>query len=498
MLRTRWSARWCAVFLAVARVSGGGPWECPPDTSTVLGHSGDAGSVDGVGTSARLAWPSGLAVNAGEGTLYVADQDSHAIRTVSLSSFVSSTGELAAAWTVSTLAGGRGAGSTDGEGSLAGSLLPTGNRFAGLLHFPFGVALGPRGVVAVADTVNHAIRLVAPDGAVSTLAGGGNVSGDAVGVGDGVGTAATFVKPRGVAVDADGGVVYVVEELSHRLRAVRLATGSVSVLAGGGGNGSDSGAADGVGTSASFLLPHGVTLGTCAASAAAAGGAQALWRSDAAAPLGAALCAVVVDSGNNKLRVVATGSGSTVSLVGGGATGSESGARDGPAAVALLHNPIGAAFDGDTVYIADAYNHVVRALRGGVLSTAVGVLGARGTFATLLNAPLAVAVVQGGLLVADGGNHRIQRVVWRSGCFAPGAACASDAACAGGACRGGACCTLPALHAGCAVCALGVGSCATRGLTEGCAVDADCTSGVCCKEPTAAAANASACCARAT
>ena len=78
----------------------------------------------------------------------------------------------------------------------------------------------------VADTGNHCIRKVTPDGTVSTLAG--TPSSDET-FADGVGAAAAFHEPNGVAVDAAGNV-YVTDSLNHRIRKV-TPNGLVSTLA---------------------------------------------------------------------------------------------------------------------------------------------------------------------------------------------------------------------------------------------------------------------------
>ena len=75
---------------------------------------------------------------------------------------------------------------------------------AALFQGPAGIATNASsesGNVYVADSGNHRVNVVTPDGVVVTLAGGGADS-QTYGADDGVGTAALFYTPYGVAVDA--------------------------------------------------------------------------------------------------------------------------------------------------------------------------------------------------------------------------------------------------------------------------------------------------------
>ena len=156
--------------------------------STFAGLAGTPGSADGTGTSARFTVPHAVAVDT-TGTVFVVDHGNHTIRKVT------------ADGVVTTLAGTAGsAGSTDGSGAAA--------RF----RYPSGVAVDRSGNVFVADTDNHVIRQITPSGEVTTVGGAGSP-----GSTDGVGTAARFFNPKGIAADA-AGRIYVADRSNHTVR----------------------------------------------------------------------------------------------------------------------------------------------------------------------------------------------------------------------------------------------------------------------------------------
>jgi DNA-binding beta-propeller fold protein YncE len=196
----------------------------------ILGGTGTLGFLDAVGVSARFSSPSGLALDSAAQAVIVADTGNHRIR-----------GFLVASYNTlptTTIAG---------SGIVA---LTNGAALSAAFFSPVGVAVGAGGTIYVADLGNTAIRVVAA-GVVSTLAGSG-----VAGAVDGVGAAATFNGPRGVAVSADGTTVFVADTNSQRIRAINGVSRSVTTLAG-------SGSAtwvDGLGTAASFWTPSQIAL----------------------------------------------------------------------------------------------------------------------------------------------------------------------------------------------------------------------------------------------
>jgi uncharacterized protein (TIGR03437 family) len=102
-----------------------------------------------------------------------------------------------------------------------------GNTSWGELNAPQGVALDSSGNLYIADTGNHRIRMLAPSGAISTVAGTGTAgfSGDG-----GAAAAAELNAPSAIAVDASGNV-YIADTGNHRVRLVTT-DGNVTSVAG--------------------------------------------------------------------------------------------------------------------------------------------------------------------------------------------------------------------------------------------------------------------------
>lgn len=91
---------------------------------------------------------------------------------------------------------------------------------------PRAVAVDRAGAIYVADTGNHTVRKLSPDGSVVTVAGSTGVAGSS----DGIGAAARFSAPQGIAVDAAGNV-FVADTGNHTIRRIDPA-GSVTTVAG--------------------------------------------------------------------------------------------------------------------------------------------------------------------------------------------------------------------------------------------------------------------------
>ncbi|HET6508977.1 MAG TPA: DNRLRE domain-containing protein [Baekduia sp.] len=245
-----------------------------------------------------------------------------------------------------------------------------------------GGAAGPDGSLYIADTGHHRVRRIAPDGTISTFAGGGDPGPDDADAGDGgPATDAYIDAPLSVAVGPDG-TVYIAALFS--VRAVGD-DGVIRTVAGTGGGGTPSGD-DGRAT-------------------------DAVLRANAVAvtPDGTLY---IDDFNHHQIRRVAPDG--IISRFAGTGTSGFSG-DDGPADDAELNYPSGVAVGQDgAVYIGDSSNYRVRRVgTDGIITTVAGDggpgrsgNGLPGTQAHLLY-PATVSVGQDGTLyIGETGDIR--------------------------------------------------------------------------------------------
>ena len=353
-----------------------------PEITLFVGTTGGAGNVDGMGIAARFTYPYGVAIDSA-GNVYVADGGED----VSSSKNNNAIRKITPAGVVSTLAGTAGAyGNADGVGAAA--------RF----NCPRAVATDKVGNLYVADSGNHTLRKITPAGVVSTFAG----TAGAIGNANGIGTAARFNYPQGVAIDSAGNL-YVTDSGNDTLRKITPA-GVVSTLAGTAGA-YDS--VDGVGAAARFKNPKGVAtdiagniyvaddtairkitpagiVSTFVGSKDARGsddgiGAAARFDSVTGVAIDSAGNIYVADSATairkiTPAGVVSTLAGTTLGLY------HSIGSADGVGTAAKFDHPVGLATDkAGNVYVADSGNHAIRKITpAGVVSTFAGAAEARG------------------------------------------------------------------------------------------------------------------------
>jgi hypothetical protein len=137
---------------------------------------------------------------------------------------------------------GNGTSGFSGDGGIAASAQ---------INHPEGIAIDSLGNLYIADTGNHRVRKVTPEGVISTMAGNGTIgfSGDG-----GPAIYAQLYSPTDVAVDSLGNL-YIADFNNHRVRKV-TSDGDISTFAGGGANLGDRGPA----TSAVLVLPKSIAI----------------------------------------------------------------------------------------------------------------------------------------------------------------------------------------------------------------------------------------------
>ncbi len=198
----------------------------------LIGHEDVSGDVESSGDKnagqvARLSSPLGICIDESN-NIYFGDQSSSIVRKGSPSgrsiTFLGRSGVIGD--TVSTNG--------------------TGIQFAGTTHL--GLAINKSKFMYIADTGNHKIKKVFPEGKSIVFAGHGT------GMANGVGSAALFASPQDCCVDNSENV-YVADTGNNRIRKID-SSGKVTVLAGQ----ASSGSTDAQGTLAKFNSPRRIAM----------------------------------------------------------------------------------------------------------------------------------------------------------------------------------------------------------------------------------------------
>lgn len=264
-----------------------------------------SGYYDGIASAALFNNPTYTAVDS-KGTVYVSDTDNNAVRKLTNGK-------------VYTAAGNGKAGYKEGKFGETE------------LNAPAGLAIDASNNVYVADTLNHVIRKITPEGIVSTFAGIGLETG---GYQDGAASEAKFNEPMGLVFDEKGGL-YVADSGNHLIRYIF--EGKVTTVAGK-PTAIDSltgymtgGYVNGKNKEARFNRPRGLTY---------ADGVL-----------------FVADSLNNRIRAVQA-DGTTVNIAGQGDPGNTLGSVE----KAQFNQPSAVAYVSGKLYIADTLGNSVKGI----------------------------------------------------------------------------------------------------------------------------------------
>jgi DNA-binding beta-propeller fold protein YncE len=292
--------------------------------------------------------------------------------------------------------------------TLAGSTQGFANNTGASAQFnrPVGLTIDADGNVYVADTYNHRIRRVTPDGVVTTIAGDGYEVGFFGRLqNNSTGTSASFNYPTDIAIHPDGSCLYVADKENDVVRRISLTSPfAVTTFAGNGTAGFADHAT--TGTSAQFNQPEGLFYDNS----------------------GSTHYIYVADRTNHRIRRITLSStagvtataGQVTTVAGTGGTTFANGTTGQAVSTATFNQPVQVAVssNGTTVYIADLGNHRVRMLN---LSTntvttlagsgsAGGSDNATGTSATF-NQPYGIEIDgAGNLVVSEQSGHRIRRI----------------------------------------------------------------------------------------
>ncbi|MCH7483968.1 MAG: redoxin domain-containing protein [Chloroflexi bacterium] len=299
------------------------------------------------------------------------------------------------------------------------------------------------GRLFIADSGNNRILVAGLDGRLDRAIGDGEQ-----GLRDGFADEAQFNQPHGLELSADGRTLYVADTRNHALRAVDLASGAVTTLAGNGTRAMAYPVAGSLAKNNELASPWGLLLVGDTLYMGMAGTHQ-IWTMDLAAGTltifagsgregiddGPRLAATLaqpsglatdgsylfwVDPESSAVRKLSLdGGGFVQTLVGTGLF--DFGDADGLPGVAQLEHPQGITYAGGLLYIADTYNHKIRTVHpetGAVTTFAgSGVSGnADGDAASAAFAePGGIAAAGGLLYAADTNNHAVRIVDLASG-----------------------------------------------------------------------------------
>lgn len=204
--------------------------------TTIAGTVATWGDENGTNSDARFRAPRGMALDK-SGRIYVADSENFEIRVIT---------QYGSDWAATTIAG---------EYPYYGWVDDT-NEWAEF-NKPFSLAIDSGGILFVTDWGNNAIRQITPIGSdwVTTTIAGVRMLNN-MGTNDGPGMLAMFDSPTGIAIDSSRSL-YVTDYENYTIRKL-VQTGNEWVVSTIGGAPGQRGTADGVGNAARFGKPWGI------------------------------------------------------------------------------------------------------------------------------------------------------------------------------------------------------------------------------------------------
>ena len=336
------------------------------------GTKGAAADGDAVET-ARISDPYGVIEDAPRSSLYWVDNSTHRILRLDYKTKKIS------------IVAGTGTAGYSGDGGPA--------KLAQLAQ-PHEIRFDSKGNLYVVERDNFVVRRIdMKSGIISTFAGtpgSKGFSGDG-----GIATKAQFNQPHGITIDPSDNL-YVCDVLNNRVRRVDAKTGIITTFAGNGQAGR---------TPDQGPLTQTAIEGPRSLEASRAGKIYvALREGNSVFDLDAKTGRLKRVAGNGQNGYTGDGGPAVAATFGAAAPGG----LTGPKGLCVSE-------DGNTMYVADCENHVVRKvdLRTGIISTAVGT-GKPGDgpdgdpLKCQLNRPHAVYVRNKILYIADSSNHRIR------------------------------------------------------------------------------------------
>lgn len=303
-----------------------------------------------------------------------------------------------------------------------------------MLEFPGKVladAAGRR--LFISDTNHHRVVVTDLDGNIHLTIGAGRI-----GLKDGPFAAAEFHQPQGLALSADGKTLYIADTENHAVRAADLAAKTVRTVAGTGKQSHDY-EPDGPGPKTDLSSPWDLALVGDKLYVAMAGTHQ-IWTIDLrtdrvtvlagsgreaaidehnpsaafAQPSGLATdgrTLYVADAEVSSIRTVDLSGKERVRTLAGSGDLFGFGRKDGLRTDARFQHPLGVALSGDTLFVADTFNHLIRQvnLTDGKVTTWLGTgkpeLGTPEK--TGLYEPGGLSIAGDTLFIADTNHHRV-------------------------------------------------------------------------------------------